>query len=98
MGRCPAPAAAAEPRPRSTATATTRSGRNAIGRRPAMVALVRRAMPVVHRPGHKTWSMHMATEFSLRPRDGRDLGSFADVQALLRRVFPRIEFGWTTSG
>ena len=40
----------------------------------------------------------MATEFSLRPRDGRDLGSFANVQALLQRVFPRIDFGWTTSG
>jgi len=40
----------------------------------------------------------MATEFSLRRGDGAPLGTFEQVQALLRRLFPGVEFFWTTSG
>lgn len=40
----------------------------------------------------------MATEYTLRRPDGRPLGTFAEVQALLRRLAPGVEFGWTTSG
>src|SRR5947208_952836 len=40
----------------------------------------------------------MATEYTLRRADGRPFGSFAQVQALIRRLFPVVEFGWTTSG
>ncbi len=40
----------------------------------------------------------MATEYSLRRADGRPFGTFDEVQALIRRAFPDVEFGWTTSG
>jgi hypothetical protein len=40
----------------------------------------------------------MATEFTLRRADGKPFGSFAQVQALIRRLFPSVEFFWTTSG
>jgi hypothetical protein len=40
----------------------------------------------------------LATEYTLRRPDGQPLGSFAEVQALLRRLAPGVEFGWTTGG
>jgi hypothetical protein len=40
----------------------------------------------------------MATEYTLRRKDGRPFGSFEQVQALIRRLFPSVEFFWTTSG
>jgi hypothetical protein len=40
----------------------------------------------------------MATEYTLRRVDGQPFGSFAQVQALIRRLFPAVEFFWTTSG
>ncbi|MBA4064245.1 MAG: hypothetical protein C0501_11125 [Isosphaera sp.] len=40
----------------------------------------------------------MATECTLRRADGRPFGSFAEVQALIHRLFPAVVFGWTTSG
>jgi hypothetical protein len=40
----------------------------------------------------------VATEFTLRRADGQPFGSFELVQALIRRVFPSVEFFWTTSG
>jgi hypothetical protein len=40
----------------------------------------------------------MATEYTLRRADGQPFGSFAQVQALIRRLFPAVEFFWTTSG
>ena len=40
----------------------------------------------------------MATEFTLRRGDGRPLGTFAEVQAVLGRLFPGVEFWWTTTG
>jgi hypothetical protein len=40
----------------------------------------------------------VATEYTLRRADGRPFGSFDEVQALIRRAFPGVEFGWTTSG
>lgn len=40
----------------------------------------------------------MATEYTLERRDGRPFGRFHEVQALLRRAFPNVQFFWTTSG
>jgi hypothetical protein len=40
----------------------------------------------------------MATEYTLRRADGQSFGSFEQVQALIRRLFPSVEFFWTTSG
>jgi hypothetical protein len=40
----------------------------------------------------------MATEYTLRRADGRPFGSFEQVQALIRRQFPSVEFFWTASG
>lgn len=40
----------------------------------------------------------MPTELALERDDKGELGSFADVQALIRSVFPDARFGWTTSG
>lgn len=40
----------------------------------------------------------MATEYTLRRADGQPFGSFEQVQARIRRLFPSVEFAWTTSG
>jgi hypothetical protein len=40
----------------------------------------------------------MATEYTLRRKDRRPLGTFVEVQATLRRLFPGVQFWWTTSG
>jgi hypothetical protein len=40
----------------------------------------------------------MATEYTLRRADGQPFGSFEQVQALIRRLFPSVEFFWTSSG
>ena len=40
----------------------------------------------------------MATEYTLRRADGRPFGSFEQVQARIRQLFPTVEFSWTTSG
>jgi hypothetical protein len=40
----------------------------------------------------------MATEYILRRADGRSFGSFEQVQARIRELFPSVEFHWTTSG
>lgn len=40
----------------------------------------------------------MATEYTLERADGRPFGRFWEVQAMLRRVFPNVQFFWTTSG
>jgi hypothetical protein len=40
----------------------------------------------------------MATEFTLRRKDRQPLGTFEEVQATLRRIFPGVQFWWTTSG
>lgn len=40
----------------------------------------------------------MATEYVLSFRDLRPLGSAEQLQALIRRIFPNVRFGWTTSG
>jgi hypothetical protein len=40
----------------------------------------------------------MATEYTLRRADGQPFGSFAQVQTLIGRLFPAVEFFWTTSG
>src|SRR5262245_12625753 len=40
----------------------------------------------------------MATEYTLRQADGHPFGTFDQVQAMIRRLFPNVEFGWTTSG
>lgn len=40
----------------------------------------------------------MATEYVLSFRDLRPLGSAEQLQALIRKVFPDVRFGWTTSG
>ena len=39
----------------------------------------------------------MATEYTLRRADGRPFGTFEQVQALIRQLFPSVEFFWTTS-
>lgn len=40
----------------------------------------------------------MATELTLRRADAQSLGSFEQVQELIRTHFPTVEFFWTTSG
>ena len=40
----------------------------------------------------------MATELALERDDKQAIGTFADVQAIIRAVFPDVQFGWTTSG
>ena len=40
----------------------------------------------------------MATEFALERSDKGVIGSFAEVQAMIRKVFPEVVFAWTTSG
>lgn len=40
----------------------------------------------------------MATEFTLQRKDGKPFGSFEQVQARIRQLFPSVEFHWTTSG
>lgn len=40
----------------------------------------------------------MATEYTLRRSGGLPFGSFDDVESLIRRLFPDVKFGWTTSG
>jgi hypothetical protein len=40
----------------------------------------------------------MATELTLRRKDRQPLGSFEEVQAMLRRIFPGVQFWRTTSG
>ena len=40
----------------------------------------------------------MATEFTLRRKDRQPLGTFEEVQAILRRIFPGVQFWRTTSG
>lgn len=40
----------------------------------------------------------MATEFTLRRKDRQPLGTFEEVQTTLRRIFPGVQFWWTTSG
>jgi hypothetical protein len=40
----------------------------------------------------------MATEYTLRRADGRPFGSFEEVKSLISRLFPAVEFFWTTSG
>jgi hypothetical protein len=39
----------------------------------------------------------VATEYTLRRAGGRPFGTFDEVQALIRRAFPEVEFGWTAS-
>jgi hypothetical protein len=40
----------------------------------------------------------MATELALEREDKGPLGRFAEVQAMIRKFFPEVVFGWTTSG
>src|SRR3954471_12112442 len=40
----------------------------------------------------------MATEYTLRRADGRAFGAFDQGQALIRRLFPAVEFFWTEGG
>lgn len=40
----------------------------------------------------------MATEFTLRRSDGKSFGTFDEAQQFVRRHFPNVKFGWTTSG
>ncbi len=40
----------------------------------------------------------MATEYTLKRTDGKPLGSFDEIQALIRGAFPTVQFAWTTSG
>jgi hypothetical protein len=40
----------------------------------------------------------MATEYTLRRADGQPFGSFEQVQALICRLYPSVEFFWTSSG
>jgi hypothetical protein len=40
----------------------------------------------------------MATEYTLRRADGQPFGSFEQVQARIRELFPTVEFFWTASG
>jgi hypothetical protein len=40
----------------------------------------------------------MATEYTLRRADGQPFGSFEQVQARIRQLFPSVAFRWTTSG
>ena len=40
----------------------------------------------------------MATELALERNDKGEIGSFAEVQAIIRSVFADAQFGWTKSG
>jgi hypothetical protein len=40
----------------------------------------------------------MAAEYTLRRADGQPFGSFEQVQGLIRRHFPAVEFAWMASG
>ncbi len=40
----------------------------------------------------------MGTEYTLQRADGQTFGTFAEVQDVVRRLFPEAKFGWTTSG
>src|SRR5262249_41097244 len=40
----------------------------------------------------------MATEFTLQRADGRPFRTFAEVQDIIRGLFPKVKFAWTTSG
>jgi hypothetical protein len=40
----------------------------------------------------------MATELALERADGSPIGAFADVQAIIEKVFPGVKFWWTASG
>ncbi len=40
----------------------------------------------------------MATELALERDDKGEIGSFAEVRAIIEAVFPEVQFGWTTSG
>jgi len=40
----------------------------------------------------------MATEYTLRRADGKPFGTFKQVRALVRQLFPDVQFTWTTSG
>ena len=40
----------------------------------------------------------MATEYILSFRDNRPLGTFAEIESLLRGTFPNVQFVWRTSG
>ena len=40
----------------------------------------------------------MATDYVLSFKDDRTLGTFAEVEAMLRAIVPDLVFGWRTSG
>ena len=40
----------------------------------------------------------MATEYTLKRADGQPFGTFAEVEARIRKLFPAVEFWWTRSG
>jgi hypothetical protein len=40
----------------------------------------------------------MATELALERSDDSPIGSFAEVQAIIKSIFPDVQFWWTTSG
>ena len=40
----------------------------------------------------------MATDYVLSFKDNRPLGTFAEIEAMLRAIFPDVVFGWRTSG
>jgi hypothetical protein len=40
----------------------------------------------------------VAIAYTLRRRDGQPLGTFEQVRATVSRLFPGVEFFWTTSG
>lgn len=40
----------------------------------------------------------MATEYTLKRADDGPLGSFTELQALIRDAFPMVQFAWTTGG
>jgi len=40
----------------------------------------------------------MATELALERSDKAPIGSFDEVQSMIRDVFPSVQFGWTQSG
>lgn len=40
----------------------------------------------------------MATEFALERNDKAAIGSFEELQTMIRGIFPGVQSGWTTSG
>jgi hypothetical protein len=40
----------------------------------------------------------MATEYTLKRADGQAFGTFAEVEARIRQLFPAVEFWWSRSG